>query len=83
MVEIKMSITPELITSIASDLKASEKIESEAKRSGSSESAFTLSSETKVFLQTVLKTSLAKCERLQPEVDTMIDACVHAAEMLS
>lgn len=74
MVEIKIQVTSDLLRSIATDLKNSDKNETCNQ---------TISTETSCFLQNVLKTTLCKCERLQIEVDSLIDAGEEAASILS
>lgn len=74
MIEIKIPVTSDLLRSIATDLKNSEKNE---------ESPQTITTETSCFLQNVLKTTLCECERLQVEVDSLIDAGEEAASILS
>lgn len=74
MVEIKLSVTPDLLRSIAVDLKKSEKNGSENQ---------SLGTETVCFLQNALKTTLSECEHLQVEVDSLIDAGEEAASILS
>ena len=74
MIEIKIPVTSDLLRSIATDLKNSEKNE---------ESPQTITTETSCFLQNVLKTTLCECERLQVEVDSLIDAGEEAASLLS
>lgn len=73
MVEIKVSVTPDLLRSIAADLK----------NTNSSNEVPAIKTETACFLQNVLKTTLSKCERLQVEVDSLIDAGEEAASILS
>lgn len=70
MVEIKVSVTPDLLRSIAIDLK-------------NTNNGHAIGTETACFLQNVLKTTLSKCERLQGEVDCLIDAGEEAASILS
>ena len=72
MIEIKIPVTSDLLRSIATDLKNSEKNEEK-----------TITTETSCFLQNVLKTTLCECERLQVEVDSLIDAGEEAASLLS
>ncbi len=74
MVEIKVSVTPELLRSIAVDLKNTNK--------GNGVQPV-IETETVCFLQNVLKTTLSECERLQVEVDSLIDAGEEAASILS
>lgn len=74
MLEIKFPVTPDLLRAIAVDLKNSDK--------GSSDQQ-TIGTETSCFLQNVLKTTLSECERLQVEVDSLIDAGEEAASILS
>lgn len=74
MVEIKVSVTPELLRSIAVDLKNTNK---------GNEVQPAIETETVCFLQNVLKTTLSECERLQVEVDSLIDAGEEAASILS
>lgn len=74
MIEIKIPVTSDLLRSIATDLKNSEKNE---------ESPQTITNETSCFLQNVLTTTLRECERLQVEVDSLIDAGEEAASILS
>lgn len=74
MIEIKIPVTADILKSIATDLKNSEKNE---------ESHQTIANETSCFLQNVLKTTLRECERLQVEVDSLIDAGEEAASILS
>lgn len=75
MVEIKVSVTPYLLRSIAFDLKNSDK------SAGSDQQTFR--PETSCFLQNVLKNTLEECERLQIEVDNLIDAGEEAASILA
>ena len=72
MIEIKIPVTSDLLRSIATDLKYSEKNKEK-----------TITTETSCFLQDVLKTTLCECERLQVEVDSLIDAGEEAASLLS
>ena len=72
MIEIKIPVTSDLLRSIATDLKNSEKNEEK-----------TITTETSCFLQNVLKTTLCECEHLQVEVDSLIDAGEEAASILS
>ena len=74
MVEIKVQVSSDLLRSIARDLKNSDKNE------GSNQ---TISAETSCFLQNVLKNTLCECERLQIEVDSLIDAGEEAASILA
>lgn len=74
MIEIKIPVTDDLLKSIALDLKKSEVNDSEKQH---------LESETTIFLQNVLKTTLNECERLQVEVDSLIDAGAEASSILS
>lgn len=74
MIEIKIPVSSDLLRSIATDLNKSEKNE---------ESPQTITSETSCFLQNVLTTTLRECERLQVEVDSLIDAGEEAASILS
>jgi len=74
MVEIKVSVTPELLRSIAVDLKNT--------NDGNGVQP-AIKTETVCFLQNVLKTTLSECERLQVEVDSLIDAGEEAASILS
>lgn len=74
MVEIKVTVTPELLRSIAVDLKNTNK--------GNGVQPV-IETETVCFLQNVLKTTLSECERLQVEVDSLIDAGEEAASILS
>ena len=74
MIEIKIPVSSDLLRSIATDLNKSEKNE---------ESPQTITNETSCFLQNVLKTTLRECERLQVEVDSLIDAGEEAASILS
>lgn len=74
MVEIKVSVTPELLRSIAVDLKNTNKCNGVQPA---------IETETVCFLQNVLKTTLSECERLQIEVDSLIDAGEEAASILS
>lgn len=74
MIEIKIPVTDDLLKSIALDLKKSEVNASEKQH---------LESETTIFLQNVLKTTLNECERLQVEVDSLIDAGAEASSILS
>ena len=74
MIEIKIPVTADILRSIATDLKNSEK---------NKESHQTIANETSCFLQNVLKTTLRECERLQVEVDSLIDAGEEAASILS
>lgn len=73
MVEIKIPVTSDLLRSIATDLKNSDKCEDSQ----------TISAETSCFLQNVLKTTICECERLQIEVDDLIDAGEEAASILA
>ena len=73
MVEIKVSVTPELLRSIAVDLKNT--------NDGNGVQP-AIKTETVCFLQNVLKTTLSECERLQVEVDSLIDAGEEAASIL-
>ena len=72
MIEIKIPVTSDLLRAIATDLKNSEKNKEK-----------TITTETSCFLQDVLKTTLCECERLQVEVDSLIDAGEEAASILS
>ena len=74
MIEIKIPVSSDLLRSIATDLNKSEKNE---------ESPQTITNETSCFLQNVLTTTLRECERLQVEVDILIDAGEEAASILS
>ena len=74
MVEIKVTVTPELLRSIAVDLKNTNK--------GNGVQPV-IETETVCFLQNVLKTTLSECERFQVEVDSLIDAGEEAASILS
>lgn len=74
MVEIKVFVTPELLRSIAVDLKNT--------NDGNGVQP-AIKTETVCFLQNVLKTTLSECERLQVEVDSLIDAGEEAASILS
>ena len=74
MIEIKIPVSSNLLRSIATDLNKSEKNE---------ESPQTITNETSCFLQNVLTTTLRECERLQVEVDSLIDAGEEAASLLS
>ena len=74
MIEIKIPVSSDLLRSIATDLNKSEKNE---------ESPQTITNETSCFLQNVLTTTLRECERLQVEVDSLIDAGEEAASLLS
>lgn len=74
MIEIKIPVSSNLLRSIATDLNKSEKNE---------ESPQTITNETSCFLQNVLTTTLRECERLQVEVDSLIDAGEEAASILS
>lgn len=74
MVEIKVSVTPDLLRSIAVDLKNT---------NNGNEVQPVIETETACFLQNVLKATLSECERLQGEVDTLIDAGEEAASILS
>ena len=74
MIEIKIPVTSDILRSIATDLKNSKKNE---------KSPQTITTETSCFLQNVLKTTLCECERLQVEVDSLIDAGEEAASLLS
>lgn len=74
MIEIKIPVSSDLLRSIATDLNKSEKNE---------ESPQTITNETSCFLQNVLTTTLRECERLQVEVDSLIDAGEEAASILS
>lgn len=74
MIEIKIPVSSDLLRSIATDLNKSEKNE---------ESPQTITKETSCFLQNVLTTTLRECERLQVEVDSLIDAGEEAASILS
>lgn len=71
MIEIKIPVTSDLLRSIATDLKNSEKNEEK-----------TITIETSCFLKNVLKTTLCECEHLQVEVDSLIDAGEEAASIL-
>lgn len=74
MVEIKVPVTPDLLRSIAVDLKNT---------NNGNEVQTVIKTETACFLQNVLKVTLNECERLQGEVDTLIDAGEEAASILS
>lgn len=74
MVEIKVPVTPDLLRSIAVDLKNT---------NNGNEVQTVIKTETACFLQNVLKATLSECERLQGEVDTLIDAGEEAASILS
>lgn len=74
MVEIKVSVTPDLLRSIAVDLKNT---------NNGNEVQPSIKNETACFLQNVLKTTLSECEHLQGEVDSLIDAGEEAASILS
>lgn len=74
MVEIKVSVTPDLLRSIAVDLNNTK---------NGNEVQSTIKTETACFLQNVLKTTLSECEHLQEEVDSLIDAGEEAASILS
>lgn len=74
MIEIKVSVTSDLLRSIAADLKNSDKC---------TPGQQTIGTETSCFLQNVLKTTLSECERLQVEVDSLIDAGEEAASILA
>ena len=74
MVEIKVFVTPELLRSIAVDLKNT--------NDGNGVQP-AIKTETVCFLQNVLKTTLSECERLQVEVDSLIDAGEEAVSILS
>lgn len=74
MVEIKIPVTSDLLRYIATDLRNSDKCE---------DSNQTISAETSCFLQNVLKTTICECERLQIEVDSLIDAGEEAASILA
>lgn len=64
---IKLDISHDLILSIAEDLSSSDN---------------KLSVFTKQHLHNVIKETLNECEKLQPEVDNMIDAVTSASEIL-
>ena len=74
MIEIKIPVSSDLLRSIATDLNKSEKNE---------ESPQTITNETSCFLQNVLTTTLREWERLQVEVDSLVDAGEEAASILS
>lgn len=74
MVEIKVSVSADLLRAIAIDLKNTNK--------GNGVQP-AINSETACFLQNVLSTTLRECERLQVEVDDLIDAGEEAASILS
>ena len=74
MVEIKVSVTAGLLRSIAIDLKNTNKgngVQPE------------INSETACFLQNVLSTTLRECERLQVEVDDLIESGEEASSIFS
>ena len=82
MIEIKIPVTANLLQSIALDLKHSEKAENFSEPPPRP-AEFSMSLETQCFLRDVLKTSLYECERLQVEVDSIIDAGTEAASILA
>lgn len=77
MVEIKIPVTSDILRFIAYDLKKSEKRETD-----NPDNQF-FSAETSCFLQNVIKNTICECERLQTEVDNLIDAGVEAASILA